>query len=125
MPGGSNGTRVRLWKWELQQLANRTGLTITTCHFPPGDEQVEHDRASPLLVYQSQLAGAADGDACGDRQSDWSHADDHGLRVRCELDRGTYPKGRAVSDAQLAALRLTPNRFHGDWNYTIHPIRHR
>jgi hypothetical protein len=50
-----------------------------------------------------------------------------GLRVRCELDRGRgrYPKGRTISDEQLASLRLTPHRFHGDWNYTIHPVRRR
>jgi Rhodopirellula transposase DDE domain len=48
-----------------------------------------------------------------------------GLRVRSELDRGTYPKGRTISDAQLASVRLTPHRFHGDWNYTIHPVRRR
>jgi len=48
-----------------------------------------------------------------------------GLRVRCELDRGTYPKGRSISDEQLASLRLTPHRFHGDWNYTIQPVRRR
>jgi len=45
--------------------------------------------------------------------------------VRCELDRGTYPKGRTISDEQLASLRLTPHRFHADWNYTIHPVRRR
>jgi hypothetical protein len=48
-----------------------------------------------------------------------------GLRVRCELDRRAYPKGRTISDEQLASLRLTPHRFHGDWNYTIHPVRRR
>ena len=48
-----------------------------------------------------------------------------GLRVRCELDRGTYPKGQAISDAQMALLKLTPHRFRGDWNYTIHPLRSR
>ena len=123
--GGSNGTRVRLWKWELQQLANRTGLTITTCHFPPGTSKwntIEHRlfsyisrnwRGQPLatLAVIVNLIGAT--------------RTTTGLRVRCELDRGTYPKGRAVSDAKLAALRLTPHRFHGDWNYTIHPVRRR
>ena len=123
--GGSNGARVRLWKWELQHLANRTGLTITTCHFPPGTSKwntIEHRlfsyisrnwRGQPLasLAVIVNLIGATQTAT--------------GLRVRCELDRGTYPQGRAVSDEQLAALRLTPHRFHGDWNYTIHPIRRR
>jgi hypothetical protein len=121
--GGSNGARLRLWKWELQQLANRTGLTITTCHFPPGTSKwntIEHRlfsyisrnwRGQPLvsLAVIVNLIGAT--------------RTTTGLRVRCELDRGTYPKGRTISDEQLAALRLTPHRFHGDWNYTIHPVR--
>ena len=123
--GGSNGARVRLWKWELQQLANRTGLTITTSHFPPGTSKwntIEHRlfsyisrnwRGQPLvsLAVIVNLIGATRTAA--------------GLRVRCELDRGTYPKGRTISDEQLASLRLTPHRFHADWNYTIHPIRRR
>jgi hypothetical protein len=120
--GGSNGARLRLWKWELQQLANRTGLTITISHFPPGTSKwntIEHRlfsyisrnwRGQPLvsLAVIVNLIGAT--------------RTVTGLRVRCELDRGTYPKGRTISDAQLAALRLTPHRFHGDWNYTIHPV---
>jgi len=73
--GGSNGARLRLWKWELQRLANRTGLTITTCHFPPRHEQVEHDRASTVLVHQPQLARAAAGESGRDRQADRRHAD--------------------------------------------------
>ena len=111
--GGSNGSRLRLWKWELQQLANRTGLTITTCHFPPGTSKwntIEHRlfsyisrnwRGQPLvsLAVIVNLIGAT-------RTAT-------GLRVRCELDRGTYPKGRTISDEQLASLRLTPHRFHG------------
>ena len=123
--GGSNGPRVRLWKWELQQLANRTGLTLTVCHLPPGTSKwnkIEHRlfsyistnwRGQPLvsLAVIVNLIGSTRTAA--------------GLRVRCELDRGTYPKGQAVSDAQMARLTLTPHRFHGDWNYTIHPARRR
>src|SRR5712692_7026985 len=123
--GGSNGARVRLWKWELQRLATRTGLTITTSHFPPGTSKwntIEHRlfsyisrnwRGQPLvsLAVIVNLIGAT-------RTAT-------GLRVRCELDRGTYPKGRTISDEQLASLRLTPHRFHADWNYTIHPVRRR
>ena len=121
--GGSNGSRVRLWKWELQQLANRTGLVLTVCHFPPGTSKwnkIEHRlfsyistnwRGQPLvsLAVIVNLIGATRTAA--------------GLRVRCELDRGTYPKGREVSDAQMAKITLAPHRFHGDWNYTIHPVR--
>jgi len=123
--GGSNGTRVRLWKWELQQLANRTGLALTVCHFPPGTSKwnkIEHRlfsyissnwRGQPLvsLAVIVNLIGATRTTA--------------GLRVRCELDRGTYPQGQEVSDAQMATLKLVPHRFHGDWNYTIHPMRRR
>jgi len=121
--GGSNGARVRLWKWGLQQLANRTGLALTVCHLPPGTSKwnkIEHRlfsyistnwRGQPLvsLAVIVNLIGATRTAA--------------GLRVRCELDRGTYPKGQAVSDAQMAGLKLVPHRFHGDWNYTIHPMR--
>ncbi|MBI2527538.1 MAG: hypothetical protein HYV93_16325 [Candidatus Rokubacteria bacterium] len=108
-----------------RQLANRTGLTITTCHFPPGTSKwntIEHRlfsyisrnwRGQPLvsLAVIVNLIGAT-------RTAT-------GLRVRYELDRGIYPQGRTISGAQLAALRLTPHRFHGDWNYTIHPVRRR
>jgi len=123
--GGSNGTRVRLWKWELQHLANRTGLALTVCHFPPGTSKwnkIEHRlfsyittnwRGQPLatLAVIVNLIGSTRTAA--------------GLRVRCELDRGTYPKGEEVSDANLAMLKLVPHHFHGDWNYTIHPMRRR
>jgi hypothetical protein len=119
--GGSNGTRLRLWKWELQQLANRTGLAITVCHFPPGTSKwnkIEHRlfshiamnwRGTPLIDLATivSLIGS-------------THSQS-GLRVRSELDRGDYPSGITVTDAQLASVRLTRHRFHGDWNYTIHP----
>ena len=123
--GGSNGPRVRLWKWELQQLANRTRLAITVCHFPPGTSKwnkIEHRlfsyittnwRGQPLvsLAVIVNLIGATRTAA--------------GLRVRCELDRRAYPKGQEVSDDQMATLNLAPHRFHGDWNYTVHPKRRR
>ena len=121
--GGSNGPRVRLWKWELQRLANRTGLALTVCHFPPGTSKwnkIEHRlfsyisanwRGQPLvsLAVIVNLIGAT-------RTAG-------GLRVRCELDTGRYPKGQDISDAELATVRLEPHPFHGDWNYTIHPTR--
>ena len=119
--GGSNGARLRLWKWELQQLANRTGLAITVCHFPPGTSKwnkIEHRlfshiamnwRGTPLVDLATivSLIGS-------------THSRS-GLRVRSELDRGEYPGGVTVTDAQLATVRLERHRFHGDWNYTIHP----
>jgi Rhodopirellula transposase DDE domain len=119
--GGSNGTRLRLWKWELQQLANRTGLTITVCHFPPGTSKwnkIEHRlfshiamnwRGTPLVDLATivSLIGS-------------THSRS-GLHVRAELDRGRYPAGITVTEAQMATVRLTRHRFHGDWNYTIQP----
>ena len=119
--GGSNGARLRLWKWELQQLANRTGLVITVCHFPPGTSKwnkIEHRlfshiamnwRGTPLVDLATivSLIGSTHSRA--------------GLRVRSELDRGEYPAGVTVTDAQMATVRLERHRFHGDWNYTIHP----
>jgi hypothetical protein len=119
--GGSNGARLRLWKWELQQLANRTGLAITVCHFPPGTSKwnkIEHRlfshiamnwRGAPLVDLATivSLIGQTRSRA--------------GLHVRAELDQGRYPAGVSVSDAQMATIRLTRHRFHGEWNYTIHP----
>ena len=119
--GGSNGSRIRLWKWELQQLANRTGLSITVCHFPPGTSKwnkIEHRlfsyistnwRGRPLVSLAVIVNLIA------------STRTEGGLRVRCELDKGRYPKGQEVSDKQMAQIRLVPHRFHDDWNYTIHP----
>jgi len=119
--GGSNGARLRLLKWELQQLANRTGLAITVCHFPPGTSKwnkIEHRlfshiamnwRGTPLIDLATIVS------LIGSTQSR------SGLRVRSELDRGAYPSGLTITDAQLATVRLERHRFHGDWNYTIHP----
>lgn len=119
--GGSNSSRNRLWKVELQKLANRTGLTITVCHFPPGTSKwnkIEHRmfsfitqnwRGKPLLDH------AAIVNLIGSTQTK------EGLEIRCELDTKTYPKGIKVSDTQLEKVKLTKHKFHGDWNYTIYP----
>jgi hypothetical protein len=119
--GGSNGTRLRLWKWELQRFANRTGLSITVCHFPPGTSKwnrIEHRlfshiamnwRGTPLISLATIVSLIA------------STHSRSGLRVRSELDRRRYPAGVTITDQQMAALRLQPHRFHGDWNYTIRP----
>jgi transposase len=123
--GGSNGARVRLWKWELQRLANRTGLAITVCHFPPGTSKwnkIEHRLFSYISTNwrgRPLVSVAVIVNLIGSTRTTT------GLRVRCELDRGRYPKGREVSDAAMAALKLEPHRFHGDWNYTIRPVRTR
>jgi Rhodopirellula transposase DDE domain len=121
--GGSNGYRVRLWKVELQQLADKLKLPITVCHLPPGTSKwnkIEHRlfsfitvnwRGKPLRSYRTivQLIAATTTDA--------------GLKVRAELDENKYPKGVKVSDAQLATVNLSCHSFHGDWNYTISPSR--
>ncbi len=119
--GGSNGVRVRLWKWELQQLADDTGLTLHVCRLPPGTSKwnkIEHRmfsfisknwRGKPLWTHATIVNLIS---ATRTRQ---------GLTVRCVLDRKKYPKKIKVTDEQMQSLRLTPDRFHGDWNYTIRP----
>ena len=121
--GGSNGYRIRLWKVELQNLADELKLPITVCHLPPGTSKwnkVEHRlfsfitinwRGKPLRSFRTivQLIAATTTDA--------------GLTVRAELDENRYPKGVKVSDAQIAAINLSRHSFHGDWNYTIAPRR--
>ncbi|MEK6612247.1 MAG: ISAzo13 family transposase [Gemmatimonadota bacterium] len=119
--GGSNGARVRLWKWELQQFATRTGLTITVCHFPPGTSKwnkIEHRlfshiamnwRGKPLVDLVTIIS------LIGDTTTE------DGLRVRSEVDPGLYPNGVVIRDEQMAQIQLEPHTFHGDWNYTIRP----
>ncbi len=119
--GGSNGSRLRLWKWELQQFATRSGLSITVCHFPPGTSKwnkIEHRlfshiamnwRGKPLVSVATIVSLIA------------ATRSTAGLRIRSEIDRGTYPGGIVVTDDQLAQVILERHRFHGDWNYTIHP----
>ena len=120
--GGSNGSRLRLWKWELQRFATRTGLSITICHFPPGTSKwnkIEHRlfshiamnwRGKPLVSLATIVNLIASTQTAS------------GLRIRSEIDRNTYPKGVKVTEDQMAAIRLRRHRFHGDWNYTIQPI---
>ena len=119
--GGSNGSRVRLWKWELQRLADETGLTISVCHFPPGTSKwnkIEHRlfsfitqnwRGKPLTSYAVILSLIA------------ATTTTTGLTVESYLDTTPYPPGRKVSDAEMATLRLQRDAFHGEWNYTIAP----
>jgi hypothetical protein len=119
--GGSNGNRSRLWKIALQRLADRTGLTLNVCHFPPGTSKwnkIEHRlfchitqnwRGKPLVnrVVIVQLIGAT--------------TTQEGLRVKAELDANRYPLAVEVSDEELRRVRLSPAAFHGDWNYSIRP----
>jgi hypothetical protein len=119
--GGSNGSRVRLWKWELQRLADETGLTISVCHFPPGTSKwnkVEHRlfsfisqnwRGKPLISYAVILNLIA------------ATTTTTGLTVESSLDTTLYPAGVTVSDDDMATIRLQRDAFHGEWNYTIAP----
>ena len=123
--GGSNGPRLRLWKWELQRFANRTGLAVTVCHFPPGTSKwnkIEHRlfshiamnwRGKPLVSLVAIVNLIA------------STRTAAGLRIRSEIDRGCYPQGVLVTDQQMAQVHLQPHRFHGEWNYTLRPTRAR
>jgi Rhodopirellula transposase DDE domain len=119
--GGSNGSRVKLFKLELQKLADETGLSLQVCHFPPGASKwnkIEHRlfchitqnwRGTPLtsrLVVVDLIAATTT---------------KTGLTVRCELDTQLYPKGIKVSDEEMASLNIKRDEFHPEWNYTISP----
>jgi hypothetical protein len=121
--GGSNGSRVRLWKWELQRFCDTTGLSVHVCHLPPGTSKwnkIEHRLFSfisrnwggqPLLTHATIVKMISN-----TRTST-------GLKVRCILDRRRYPTKVVISDDKFATIRLQPDSFHGDWNYTIRPHR--
>jgi len=121
--GGSNGSRCRLWKVALQTLAGRLGLPIHVCHFPPGTSKwnkIEHRmfshitqnwRGRPLVSHEVIVNLIANTTTRA------------GLTIRAELDRGTYPTGIKITNAELATLNLKLDNFHGDWNYTILPAR--
>jgi hypothetical protein len=120
--GGSNGSRCRLWKLELQQLADETGLNITVCHFPPGTSKwnkIEHRmfchitenwRGRPLISHEVVINLIA------------NTTTRKGLRIEAKLDPGKYPTGIRVTAQQMEQLNLHRADFHGkDWNYTIKP----
>ena len=119
--GGSNGSRNRLWKWELQKVADATGLRISVCHFPPGTSKwnkIEHRmfchitenwRGRPLVSHEVvvNLIGHT--------------TTQRGLVIRSELDANSYPTGQSVTEQQMESLSLKRDRFHGEWNYTLMP----
>lgn len=119
--GGSNGSRCRLWKLELQRLASETGLGVSVCHFPPGTSKwnkIEHRmfchitenwRGRPLVSREVvvNLIGHTTTEA--------------GLEIRSELDEESYPIGRVVTDEQMGDISIRRDEFHGEWNYTIIP----
>jgi hypothetical protein len=119
--GGSNGSRLRLWKLELQTLADETGRSISVCHFPPGTSKwnkIEHRlfsfissnwRGEPLRDYETIVKLIS------------RTATAKGLRVTCRLDRRKYPTGRKVTDEEMQGVNLERHKFHGEWNYVIRP----
>ena len=122
--GGSNSSRSRLWKVELQKMANQTGLTISVCHFPPGTSKwnkIEHRMFSFIT---KNWRGKPLADRATIVNLIGSTRTKEGLKIRCELDTNNYPKGIKVSDKQLEKVRLKKHTFHGDWNYTIVPKNH-
>ena len=119
--GGSNGSRVRLWKRELQKLANKLGLDILVSHLPPRHQQVEQNRAPPFLLHKPELACPTLVSYRVIVELISATTTKTGLTVRCELGTGLYPSGIVVSDAEMAALKIKRAEFHGEWNYTISP----
>ena len=123
--GGSNGSRSRLWKLELQSLADETGLSINVCHLPPGTSKwnkIEHRmfshitqnwRGRPLESLETVVSLIA------------NTTTDTGLRIRARLDRGKYPTKIKVTDDELSAVQLVPDEFRGEWNYVIDPRKER
>ncbi|MGH8139339.1 MAG: ISAzo13 family transposase [Steroidobacteraceae bacterium] len=123
--GGSNGSRLRLWKLELQRFADQTGLSLSVCHFPPGTSKwnkIEHRlfsfissnwRGEPLRDYETIVNLIANTTTA------------KGLKVTCRLDRRKYSTGRRVSDEQMKTINLQRNKFHGEWNYIIKPTTQR
>jgi transposase len=119
--GGSNGSRLRLWKWELQRLSNRLGFPVSVMHFPPGTSKwnkVEHRlfsfisqnwRGEPLVDYETVVKLI--------RRT----TTQTGLLVKCRLDMRKYPLGRKVTDEEMATVNLVKDAFHGEWNYSIKP----
>ena len=122
--GGSNSSRSRLWKAELQKFADASGLYISVCHFPPGTSKwnkIEHRmfchiaenwRGRPLVSREAvvNLIGHT--------------TTTEGLTIRSELDENSYPTGQTVSDEEMDRPNLTRDKFHGEWNYKLTP-RHR
>ena len=119
--GGSNSSRSRLWKVELQKFADASGLRLAVCHFPPGTSKwnkIEHRmfchitenwRGRPLVSREVVVNLIGHTTTQG------------GLTIRSELDENSYPTGQSVSDEEMEALSLKRDKFHGEWNYTLTP----
>jgi hypothetical protein len=119
--GGSNGSRIRLWKIEIQRLADQLAIPISVCHFPPGTSKwnkIEHKlfsfitlnwRGKPLVSHEVMVKLIS---ATTTRT---------GLKVQSQLDTGSYPTGRKITKREIEALNIDTDKFHGEWNYTIKP----
>ncbi len=119
--GASNGSRVQLWKMELQNLADELGMEISVCHLPPGTSKwnkIEHRlfsfitknwRGRPLISHEVIVSLIANTTTSA------------GLRIRCEPDTTSYPKGTKILDKESATIKISKDNFHGEWNYTIAP----
>lgn len=119
--GGSNGNRVRLWKVELQNLADETGMIVNVCHFPPGTSKwnkIEHKmfchisknwRGKPLISRETVVNLIS------------NTKTNKGLWIKVKLDETIYPKGKKITDEQLNEVNLEKSMFHGEWNYRILP----
>lgn len=120
--GGSNGSRVRLWKVELQKLANETGLEISVCHFPPGTSKwnkIEHRmfsyisinmRGKPLTSHEVAINLIS------------STTTKKGLKISCMLDENKYEKGIKIKNKEMRKINMTKDDYQGKWNYTVKPI---
>ena len=120
--GGSNSSKGRLWKFELQKFANETGMNIQVAHFPPGTSKwnkIEHRlfsyisknwRGRPLVSYEVIINLIA------------STKTIKGLDVECELDKNIYETGISITDKQMEEICMIKNQFHGEWNYEILPV---
>jgi hypothetical protein len=119
--GGSNGHRLRAWKFHLQELADRLGFPITLCHYPPGTSkwnQIEHRmfsfislnwRGQPLVSYETVVNLIS-------RTTTRT-----GLKIAARLDTRAYDPGIKISDAEMARLKVMPHKTHPQWNYTVNP----
>ena len=121
--GGSNGSRSRLWKAALQALSNKLKIPVSVCHFPPGTSKwnkIEHKmfshitqnwRGRPLVSHEVIVKLIA------------NTTTKTGLKILAELDKGSYETGQKISDSEFSAIKIKAKNFHGDWNYTIKPVK--
>ena len=121
--GGSNGNRVRLWKVELQKLADETGLQIGVLPLPARHQQVESHRAPAVQLHHDQLARQATALPATIINLIASTTTSTGLEVYARLDEGSYPDKIRVPDEEIEAVNLHSDRFHPDWNYIVKPKR--